>query len=273
MKVGVKLSSAACALFLASTAAVAEIPLPSPVPARLAGPASSLQRRHDALVSQHDRLDREIDQQNADCRGLSPDDQARVNACLQSRHVILGEMDTYQKDLDDYERELKNIPAPAEIAGTSEHIDALCRNLDGELDRLGRANLRIVGIEMDALGKLTVRVPVAVLIGGAYEASEPPEDVLDEAREALLRVAKVSEQIDELNGKRAWSDQERRWVLNHVYVATPTGNYNVSTSDRTAYGQTAFEDLRRMPAFQGCATGRAGKKYIPQIKRAVTLAP
>jgi hypothetical protein len=274
LKASLNLGFAALAL-LAPTAAVADIPLPSPVPAPLAGSAG-LQQRHDALVVQRNRIDGEIDTQNADCSQVAPDDQAGISACKQSQQRILGEMDAYQTALAAYERDLKIIPVPSQIegppppqiAGTSESIDIVCGQLDSELDRMSQANLKIVGVEMDALGKLTVRVPVAVLIGGTYEASEPPEDVLDEARETLLRVADLSEQIDELNGKRKWRDEERRWVLAHVYVATPGGNYSVSTSDQPAHGQTAFDELRKMPAFHGCAIDREGKKYIPQVLRA-----
>lgn len=149
--------------------------------------------------------------------------------------------------------------APQPPPAAQQQIAELCSSLDDETRELHAVNLRIVQLHISALGKL-LHVPVALW----GEAEEPPEDVLREAREHLQKIASINEQIDVLSGKKAWTERQRAWVRQHIYVASPAGNYAVNGSVATARGQTDFSSLIKMPVFAGCVQDTQGRVYIPK---------
>lgn len=136
---------------------------------------------------------------------------------------------------------------------------ALCESLGDEMHKMSETELKIVQINLEGLGKL-FRLELGVWEG----SGEPPDYVLEEAREHLRRITEIREQIDELNGQRAWTDAERHWVEDHAYIATANGDFAINQSISTIHGQTAFSDLRKMPRFTGCAGQSSGQLYVPQ---------
>jgi len=135
MRRGAALPFAAAMLLLLPSMAMAEIPSPSPVPARLPPSVSAgLQQRHDILVSQHDTIDHEIDDQNSSCGNVAADDEATVSRCGSSQKRILGELADYKAMLDQYERALKNLPRQSfgeRIGASADVRDAYWAGPDG----------------------------------------------------------------------------------------------------------------------------------------------
>lgn len=139
------------------------------------------------------------------------------------------------------------------------NLGALCRSLHDEMQDMHAIDLEIVELELDALGEV-LQVPLGVW----EQYQDPPEDVLNAAQEHLRNIVAITDQVNELNGKTAWTAQQRDWVLKHAYVATPSRQYDVIASDSPARGQTDFSALKKMPKFPNCERDAEGTLYIPQ---------
>jgi len=126
-------------LLVSPSVAVAQLALPSPLPAGLIPTAAAnLNQIHDGLVATHDRLEGEISKQNGECSDVRSDDQDRVAACGGSQQRIRTELSDYKAALARYEQALKNLPpqgvSPAQIEiGTSADVsDTYMIGADGK---------------------------------------------------------------------------------------------------------------------------------------------
>jgi hypothetical protein len=229
-----------------ASAAAERIPALAEPPPLVASDHPDLAARRADLRAKRDTLRVRVGRNQAPCAqvvaGSAQDAACAALAAAIRRHVA----------------ESKSFNATVEAA-VRQAIGERCRALDGELAEMAAIDLKIVALEMEALGKL-IRVPVGIW----EEADEPPEDVLREAREHLERIASLAEEIDELNGKKAWSERQRDWAREHIYVASASTKYDVIRSVGTAHGQTDFASLTARPAFIGCEIGAKGRRYIPQ---------
>jgi tetratricopeptide (TPR) repeat protein len=141
-------------------------------------------------------------------------------------------------------------------------IQAVCNSIDHELGELSELDMQVVWLDLGAIAHLEEpEVPAALVTpqvkrNPAENPQDPieesPEDVLEEVRYHLGRLANLEERLDELNGKKEWTEEQRKWALNHLYIVGANNAYAVNSSDSTTHGQTDFSSFSKMPAFAKC---------------------
>jgi hypothetical protein len=231
---------------MAAGAAAERIPALAELPALVAGERPDLSSRRADLTARRDALRLQVGRKQAGCASVEAG-SAQDAACMALQAAI-------RQHIAD-----SNALNAAIRAATDQAIRERCSALHGELAEMAAVDLKVVALDLEALGKL-LRVPLGIW----EDADEPPEEVLREAREHLERITSLAEEVDELNGKAAWSARQRDWVREHIYVASASANYGVIRSVDTAHGRTDFSSLEARPAFRGCEAGAEGRPYIPR---------
>jgi hypothetical protein len=227
-----------------------QIPALLQVPRQVAVDRPELMIKRAEVLTERNGLHADVLSQKKRCSRVIAGSAEDV-VCISERGELASKVARHIADSDAFNA--------AVLSATQRQIGELCNSLDEEMQEMHAADLKIVELEVDALGAM-LHVPL-----GIWERSEePPEDTLREARAHLRNIADITDRIDELSGKRAWTEQRRDWVLKHIYVASPSQEYDVISSDAAAHGQTDFSALKQMPKFPNCERDAEGTLYLPQ---------
>jgi F0F1-type ATP synthase membrane subunit b/b' len=186
--------------------------------------------------------------------------QQADRAIEQRRHDEEMALRSSEREREAYSQHQKDMAETVIERERDNNLQEVCNSIDHEVEKLADLNMKLVMLELGAMAD-QVHPDVEIVIvensrsrykGDVKEAGDPAEEVLDEARERAQRIVELQARRDQLNGKAAWTQQQRAWLRDHIYVVGPDADYSVRKSIATAHGQTDFSSLNKMPAFAGC---------------------